>query len=152
VAPELRNRLGIAIGRRTYRAYRELLTSPRWRRLVAAGARAQRLVWVDTSTEDEKLPASWYVQALVAPETIDRMSERTLIAFAAHGRLQGATAADAGSAEACLARFARAGIDVDALALQLQVDGVAESTRRWEHLLVRVAEIGAAAQALRPVN
>jgi len=152
VAPELRNRLGIAVGRRAYRVYRELLTSPRWRRLAAAGARPQRLVWVDTTAEDEQLSASWYVQALVAPDTIDRMSEPTLVAFAAHGRLHGATATDAGSAEACLARFARAGIDVDALARQLQLEGLAAAAGCWEQLLVRVAEKSTAARALHPLN
>src|SRR5439155_9039144 len=121
--PELRNRLGIAIAGRTYRAYRELLASPRWRELAVAGARAQRLLWGSTGTKDPKASDTLYVEALAAPDTIDTMPEKTLRAFAEHGEIKGMMAEDGGDAEAVLARFARAGIDIDALGIQLQRDG-----------------------------
>lgn len=135
---ELRNRLGIAVGRRTYRVYRELLSSPRWRRLAAIGARPQRLLWASTGTKDPQLPEAWYVEALAAPDTINTMPERTLLGFAAHGQLQGAKGADAGNAEAALARFAQAGIDIDGLATRLQEEGVESFAKSWQQLLDRI--------------
>jgi transaldolase len=138
--PELRNRLGIAIGGRTYRAYRELLASARWQKLAAAGARAQRLLWASTGTKDPNAPDTLYVEALAAPDTIDTMPEKTLRAFAEHGTVRGAMAEDGGDAEAVLASFARAGIDVDALALQLQRDGAQAFVKSWKELMTRIAE------------
>ena len=132
VPAELRNRLGIAIAARTYRAYRELLASPRWRTLAAAGARPQRLLWASTGTKDPKASDTLYVEALAAPDTIDTIPEKTLHAFAEHGELKGAMAEDGGDAEAVLARFARAGIDLDALAMQLQRDGAQAFVKSWQ--------------------
>src|SRR5476651_1311803 len=114
VPPELRNRLGIAIGGRTYRAYRELLASPRWQKLAAAGARPQRLLWASTGTKDPKASDTLYVEALAAPDTIDTIPEKTLRAFAEHGELKGVMAEDGADAEAVLARFAKAGVDAEA--------------------------------------
>ena len=138
--PELRNRLGIAIAGRTYRAYRELLASARWRKLAAAGARPQRLLWGSTGTKDPKAPDTLYVEALAAPDTIDTMPEKTLRAFAEHGEIKGVMAEDGGDAEAVLARFAKAGIDTDALAIQLQRDGAQAFVKSWQELMTRIAE------------
>ena len=138
--PELRNRLGIATAGRTYRAYRELLASARWRKLAAAGARPQRLLWGSTGTKDPKAPDTLYVEALAAPDTIDTMPEKTLRAFAEHGEIKGVMAEDGGDAEAVLARFAKAGIDTDALAIQLQRDGAQAFVKSWQELMTRIAE------------
>jgi transaldolase len=143
--PELRNRLGIAIATRTYRAYRELLASPRWRRLAAAGARAQRLLWASTGTKDPAAPDTLYIEALAAPDTIATIPEKTLRAFAGHGSPAGALTADGGDAELVLARFASAGIDVDGLATMLQRDGVQAFVESWEELMQGIASRGAAA-------
>ena len=67
VPSELTNRLGIAIARRTYKAYLELLTSPRFQRAFNAGARPQRLLWASTGTKDPKADDTLYVKALAAP-------------------------------------------------------------------------------------
>src|ERR1700729_3557657 len=125
VPQELRNRLGIAIAARTYRAHNDLLEGKRWRDLEAAGARKQRMLWASTGTKDPKAPPGLYVEALAAPDTIDTMPEKTLLAFAAGGKLRGVMSKDGGDAEDVLARFARAGIDVNALATQLQAEGAA---------------------------
>ncbi|HSR64761.1 MAG TPA: transaldolase [Xanthomonadaceae bacterium] len=130
---ELRNRLGIAVGQKTYRAYRELLGSARWRRLEAAGALPQRLLWASTSTKDPDAPDTLYAAALAAPDTIDTLPDKTLAAFADHGRVQSQLGEDDGSAT--LARFADAGIDVDALGGQLQQEGAAAFVKSWKHLL-----------------
>ncbi|HSZ08315.1 MAG TPA: transaldolase [Steroidobacteraceae bacterium] len=144
VPPELSNRLGIAIMQRTYRAHGELIGSRRWKDLEAKGARKQRMLWASTGTKDPKAPAGLYVEALAAPDTIDTMPEKTLLAFAAGGKLRGAMSEDGGDAEEVLARFARAGIDVNALATQLQAEGAASFVKSWTELMQRIQEKSAA--------
>jgi transaldolase len=140
VPAPLRNRLGIAIARRTYRAYRELLASPRWRKLADAGAQPQRLLWGSTGTKDPQASATLYIEALAAPDTINTMPEKTLLTFAEHGQLRGVMPEDGGDAEAVLASFGKAGIDVDALAAQLQQEGAQAFVKSWNALLKRIAE------------
>ena len=135
VPPALRNRLGIAVARRAYRAYREVLASPRWRGLAVAGARPQRLLWASTGTKDPDAPDTLYVEALAAPDTINTMPEKTLSAFADHGRVEGALPVDGGDAEELLAEFARAGVDDAALAARLQREGAESFGRSWKDLL-----------------
>ena len=144
VPAELRNKLWIAIAGRTYRAYRELLASPRWRRLADAGARPQRLLWASTGTKDPDASDTLYVEALAAPDTIDTIPEKTLHAFAEHGGLKGAMAVDGGDAEEVLARFAEAGTDIDALASKLQKEGAQSFVKPWKQLLQRIADKSAA--------
>jgi transaldolase len=146
---DLRNRLGLAVAARTYKAYRELLASPRWRALAAAGARPQRLLWASTGTKDPNASETLYVEALAAPDTINTVPEKTLRAFAEHGELKGAMAEDGGDAEALLARFTQAGIDIDALATQLQRDGVSTFTKSWHELLRRIDDKSAVLTSVR---
>ncbi|MGH7003898.1 MAG: transaldolase [Alphaproteobacteria bacterium] len=141
---ELRNRLGIAIAARTYRAYRELLASPRWRKLADAGARVQRMLWASTGTKDPKASDTLYIEALAAQDTIATIPEKTLSAFAERGRVVGVLEADGGDAEAVLARFAAAGIDVDRLAIKLQHDGAGAFVKSWRELLQLVDSRGRA--------
>lgn len=140
-APEhLRNQLGIAVAGRAYQAYRKLLASPRWASLAAAGARPQRLLWASTGSKDPAAPATLYVDSLAAPDTIDTVPEKTLLAFAERdGNIQ--TMSDDGEdANAMLARFAEARIDVNALAQRLQQEGAAAFVKSWRALLQRVAD------------
>jgi transaldolase len=135
VPPERRNRLGIAIAQRTYRAYRELLDSARWQKLAAAGARPQRLLWASTGTKDPAAPDTLYVEALAAPDTVNTMPDKTLKAFADHGRLGAPLPVDGGDAEAVIAGYRQIGIDDHALALQLQRQGAASFQKSWDGLL-----------------
>ena len=144
VSPELRNKLGIAIGQRTYVAYRKLLASERWQKLAKAGALPQRLLWASTGTKDPNASDTLYVEALAAAETIDTIPEKTLRAFADQGEVRGVMAADGSDAEETLARFARAGVDIAALATQLQVDGAKSFSKSWQQLLKRIADKSAA--------
>jgi transaldolase len=144
VPEELRNRLGVAIASRAYRAHIELLATKRWRDLEAAGARKQRMLWASTGTKDPKAPAGLYVEALAAPDTIDTMPEKTLLAFAVGGTVKSVMAKDGGDAERVLERFADAGIDVDVLAARLQVEGAASFVKSWSELLRRISEKSAA--------
>lgn len=139
VPAALRNRLGIAIGRRTYRAYREVLASGRWQELAAAGARPQRLLWASTGVKDPAASPTLYVEALAAPATINTLPDKTLVAFAATGKLSGMLPADGGDAEQVLQQFARAGVDVDKLATTLQQDGAQAFVKSWHELLERIA-------------
>ena len=144
VPAELRNRLGIATGGRVYCAYRELLASPRWRKLADAGAQPQRLLWASTGTKDPDAPESLYVEALAARDTINTLPEKTLLTFAEHGTVERTMAADGGDAEDILARFAGAGIDADALALRLQQEGAQAFVKSWRRLLQRIEDKSAA--------
>lgn len=136
---ELSNQLGIAIARRTYKAYRSLLGSRRWQRAFNAGARPQRLLWASTGTKDPKAPDLLYVKALAAPLTVNTMPEGTLRALADHGDIGEILPPDGGDCEEILARFARAGIDVDALAAQLQDEGAQSFVKSWNDLMDVIA-------------
>ena len=142
VPAALRNRLGIAVAKRTYRAYRELLASARWKKLAAAGAHPQRLLWASTGTKDPQAPDTLYVDALAAPGTVNTVPDKTLLAFAAHGEVAGVLAEDGGDADAVLAGFARAGIDTVALAGTLQRDGTRAFAESWNSLMRCIASKG----------
>jgi transaldolase len=135
VPEELVNRLGIAVGGRAYRAYRELLDSPRMQRLMNEGARPQRLLWASTGTKDPNAPDTLYVEAFASPLTVNTMPEPTLVAFADHGEVGDLLPADGGNAEAVLAVFDANGVDVAALAARLQEEGKASFVKSWEELL-----------------
>jgi transaldolase len=140
----LRNQLGIAIAQRTYKAYRTLLDSPRWQRVFNFGARPQRLLWASTGTKDPKASDVLYIKALASPFTVNTMPEGTLQAFADHGELGAILSADGGDCEEVLARFAKAGIDVDALASQLQDEGAKSFVKSWNELLAVIDSKSAA--------
>ena len=135
VPPELRNRLGIAIAKRTYKVYRALLASPRWSRLAAAGARPQRLLWASTGTKDPTASDTLYVEALAAPDTIDTIPDKTLLAFADHGQVRGTMPVDGGDAEDVIAACARAGVNDTELAARLQREGADSFDKSWKDLL-----------------
>jgi transaldolase len=139
VPTDLRNQLGIAIGKRTYKAYRELLGSPRWQRVFNDGARPQRLLWASTGTKDPAAPDVLYIRALAAPFTVNTMPEGTLKALADHGTLGGILTPDGGDSDEMLARFASAGVDVDALAGQLQDEGAKSFVTSWHELMDVIA-------------
>ena len=140
VPAPLKGQLGVAIGKRTYKAYRELLASDRWLRLLNSGARSQRLLWASTGTKDPQLSDLLYVTSLAAPHTINTMPEKTLHALADHGDVGTMMAHDGGDAEEVLGRFAEAGVDVDALGKTLQEEGAAAFVKSWKALLLCLAQ------------
>ena len=135
VPEPLRNQLGIAIAKRAYKAARERLGSARWQRAYNEGARPQRLLWASTGTKDPKASDVLYVKALAAPFTVNTMPEGTLKAFANHGEVGDLLPADGGDCEVVLAKFAKAGVDTDALAAQLQSDGAKSFVTSWNELI-----------------
>jgi transaldolase len=142
VPDELRDQLGIAVAKRTYRAYRELLDSERFQRLANEGARPQRLLWASTGTKDPDASDVLYVEALAAPFTINTMPDKTLLAFADHGEVREPLPADGGDAEQVLAKLNEAGIDTDALAVRLQEEGKDSFDKSWKELLGTIASKG----------
>jgi transaldolase len=136
----LANTVGIAVGRQSYRAYRDLLASDRWQRLANFGALPQRLLFASTGTKDPALPATLYVDALAAPHTINTLPEKTLLAFADHGEARGIVSAGGGNAEETLAAVTRAGVDLAEIGATLQRDGAASFVKSWHDLLDVVAE------------
>jgi transaldolase len=130
-----RNTLGMAVSRQAYAAYRGILQSERFQRLANVGARAQRLLFASTGTKDKAASDTLYIAGLAAPNTVNTMPEETLLAFADHGATGGALAPDGGDAEAVLAAHAKAGIDLTALAAQLQTDGAKGFVKSWHELL-----------------
>jgi transaldolase len=135
----LNNKLGVAIAKRTYKAYRNLLGSPRWQRSYNAGARPQRLLWASTGTKDPQASDVLYIKALAAPFTVNTMPEGTLQALADHGDLSEIMAADGGECEAVLDQFAKAAIDVEALAARLQDEGAKAFVKSWNELMDVIA-------------
>jgi len=143
VPESLRGQLGIAVARQTYKAYRELLDSPRWQRIFSDGARPQRLLWASTGTKYPTESDVHYVEPLIAPLTINTLPEVTLRAFAEHGRIGPMMSDDGGDSEAVLAKFAEAGIDTDALADQLQKEGAEKFVKSWNELIESTVSKGA---------
>ena len=137
---ELHNRLGIAVGQRAHRAYRELLDSPRWQRIAAAGGHPQRLLWASTGTKDPSLPDTYYITALAADETVNTIPESTLLAFHDHGELGELLTADSAEADRVVAGANRAGVDVDQLAIDLQLQGRDAFVDSWKAMLADIQE------------
>jgi transaldolase len=144
VPAPLRNQLGIAVAKRTYKAARALLTSPRWQRAYNAGARPQRLLWASTGTKDPTASDILYIKELAAPFTVNTMPEGTLKALAKHHQLGSILPADGGDCEKVLARFASSGVDIDALAAQLQEEGAKSFVNSWNGLMAVIESKSAA--------
>jgi transaldolase len=132
---ELKNKLGLAVGRHAYRAYRELLDSPRMQRLMNEGARPQRLLWASTGTKDPEASDVLYIEGFASPFTVNTMPEPTLHAFADHGTVGDLVPADGGDCDEVLASFEQAGVDVSALAARLQEEGKEAFNKSWQDLL-----------------
>src|SRR6202008_1589534 len=135
VPKALNDRLGIAVAKRAYKAYLGLLSSPRWMRAYNAGARPQRLLWASTGAKDPEASDVLYIKGLAAPFTVNTMPEGTLKALADHGDLGAILPADGGDCEEVLAQFAKAGVDVEALASQLQDEGAKAFVKSWHELM-----------------
>jgi len=135
VPDALLDKLGIAVGQQVYKAYRDTLESDRWQRLANFGARPQRLLFASTGTKDTKASDVLYINALAAPNTINTMPEKTLLAFSEHGKVTGTLPRNGGDCESVLADFRKAGIDFDKLAADLQSQGAKSFDKSWKKLL-----------------
>jgi transaldolase len=148
VPDALRDKLGIAIGQQVYKAYRDMLDSDRWQRLANFGAHPQRLLFASTGTKDPKASDVLYIKALAAPNTINTMPEKTLLAFSEHGGVSGILPRDGGDCERVLADFRKAGIDLDELAVDLQSQGAKAFDESWSKLLQAIEAKGKVLQGI----
>jgi transaldolase len=138
----LRDQLGIAVAGQTYETYRFLVDSPRWQRIFNAGARRQRLLWASTGSKDPAASDVLYIRSLAAPFTVNTMPEATLKALADHGEIDQTLPARARYCDEVLAKFVAAGVDLDALAVQLVDDGAKSFGKSWNELLASIASKG----------
>ncbi len=152
VPEKLRDQLGIAIAKRTYKAASALLNSPRWQRVYNLGGRPQRLLWASTGTKDPKASDILYVKALAAPFTVNTMPEGTLKALATHPDLGEMLPTDGGNCEEVLAQFAAAGVDIDALAAQLQEEGAESFVKSWNDLMSVISSKAASLNKSAPLK
>jgi transaldolase len=146
---EFHNQLGIAMAKRTYKAYREVIDSDRWKRLANEGARPQRLLWASTGTKDPQAPDILYVRALAAPFTVNTLPEKTLLAFGDHGIVDHFLPRDGGDAEEQIWRFSSRGVDVDVLAARLQQEGADAFVKSWDELIDNIGQKAGALTAAR---
>jgi transaldolase len=144
VPEALRDQLGIAIAKRTYKAYCELIKTPRWQAIARAGFNPQRLLWASTGTKDPKASDVLYIKSLAAPDTVNTMPETTLKALADHGEVRTVMPEDGGDCEQVLAEFAKAGVNVDSLAAQLQEEGAKSFVDSWRELMTVIESKSAA--------
>lgn len=141
VADKLKNKLGIATSARTFRAYKQLLASPRWQALAAAGAKPQRLLWASTGTKDQSASPILYIEALAVADTVNTIPEKTLLALADHsGELNYEMASASAAGETILSAYEAAGVNVDALAERLQKEGAEAFVKSWQQLLQRIEQ------------
>ena len=144
VPEALHNQLGIAIAKRTYKAYQGLSESSRALHLENSGGHRQRLLWGSTGTKDPKASDILYVTSLAAPDTINTMPEGTLKAFADHGERGALVPLECTDCEETLNRFAEAGINIETLAEQLQDEGAKAFVKSWTELMESIKTKSAA--------
>jgi transaldolase len=142
VPQDLKGRLGVAVAAKTYQSYLTFLASPRWQRAYNCGARAQRLLWASTGTKDPLQPDTFYVKSLAAPFTVNTMPDVTLRAFGEHGVVNEGIVFGQSSTEAVIQQFHKAGIDVDALGLELQNEGAKSFVKSWVELMEVISAKG----------
>ena len=138
--PGLHSRLGLAMAQKTYSSHLQLLSDKRWQALAEAGARPQRVLWASTSTKDPDFPDTYYLGRLAAPNTIDTVPEKTLLAFADHGSPDERLEPDYAAAERTISAAADAGVDADALAEHLQRHGAGAFSADWAALLTAIEQ------------
>lgn len=131
----MHGKLGLAVTQKVYASYRAMLEGERWAKLAAKGARPQRVLWASTSTKDPTFPDTYYLGKLAAPETINTIPEKTLLAFADHGEVGELLQPDYAAADKHIAEVATHHVDVDALGESLQRQGARAFEADWASLL-----------------
>jgi transaldolase len=140
VPDELRAKLGLAVGQKTYAAYRDLIAGERSQRLANEGGRVQRLLMASTGTKDPEASDLLYVEGLAAPDTVNTMPENTLQALADHGQIGEPIPADGGDAQAVLDAYTEAGFDENELAARLQSEGKESFAKSWHDLIDSISK------------
>lgn len=134
-ARALRGSAAIACARLAYQAYRAMFSTPRWRALAGAGAHPQRLLWASTGTKDPAYSDVKYVEALIGPDTVNTMPPDTLAAFRDHGHAAPTLELELPAMQAVPERLRALGIDLEAVADQLEAEGIDKFVAPYDALL-----------------
>lgn len=137
---ELQGKFAIANAKAAYARFKEAFSGERWNRLVAHGARVQRVLWGSTATKNPNYPDTLYVDSLIGPDTVNTVPPVTLQAFIDHGHAALTLEKDLDQARADLDRLANLDIDLDAITQQLQEGGVDAFAKSFEDLMASIAE------------
>jgi transaldolase/glucose-6-phosphate isomerase len=137
---QLRGRVAIANAKLAYAWYLDLIQSERWKKLQAAGANPQRLLWASTGTKDKAYSDVLYVESLIGRDTVNTMPPATMDAFRDHGKAQDTLGQGIDEARHILAEVARLGLDLAAVTDHLVEDGVSLFADAFDHLLGAVAQ------------
>jgi transaldolase len=135
---KLRGTAAIANACKAYELFTRRFTGPRWDALKAKGARVQRPLWASTSTKDKRYPDVYYVEALIAPNTVNTLPPATLEAYRDHGRPEIRINQGIARADAQLAALAQAGIDLARITGELETEGVASFAASYDSLLAGI--------------
>jgi transaldolase/glucose-6-phosphate isomerase len=136
----LYGKAAIANSKMAYEDYKKSFSGPRWDKLRKAGARTQRCLWASTSTKDPRYPDTYYVEELIGPDTVDTIPPATLAAFREHGEVRRSLDENVEAAKRQLKQLAEAGVDLDQVTHELEVEGVESFTKSFESLLAALAK------------
>ena len=132
--PTLKGKAALANAQLAYQAYQEVFSSGRWRALEARGASTQRPLWASTGVKNPDYPDTLYVSDLIAPDTVNTMPEKTLEAYADHGRPGQPIQETYDEAERVMQAVAGAGVDLDDVFAVLEDEGIQKFTDSWDEL------------------
>jgi transaldolase len=132
--PSLKGKAAVANAQLAYQAYEEVFSSERWRKLEAHGARPQRPLWASTGVKNPDYPDTLYVSELIAPNTVNTMPEKTLMAYADHGTPGTPIQKAYDEAAATMKAVADAGVDLDDVFRVLEDEGVQKFVDSWDEL------------------
>ncbi len=139
-ARALRGKLGIANARIAYEAFEEVFGSARFQALRSRGVAVQRPLWASTSTKDPAYPDLYYVEALIAPESVDTMPPETFEAYRDHGDPKVRIRDDRSGAHAVLGNLAGIRVDTAGIFRELEDEGIKKFSDSYDALLKAVAE------------
>ncbi|HET9781215.1 MAG TPA: bifunctional transaldolase/phosoglucose isomerase [Candidatus Dormibacteraeota bacterium] len=131
----LYGKAAIANSKLAYERWKQLFSGPRWEKLQKAGARTQRCLWASTSTKDPRYPDTYYVEELIGPDTVDTVPPATLAAFREHGEVRRSLDDNVDLAKRQLRQLADAGISLEQVTQELEIEGVEAFVKSFESLL-----------------
>lgn len=139
-APELKGEVAIASAKKAYEIYKRIFSGPRWEKLVAQGAKPQRLLWASTSSKNPAFKDTKYVEALIGADTVDTVPLETIEAFRDHGIAENTLELDTDKATATLDKLKSIGINIDEITQKLEDEGIDKFNKPFEKLLQAIED------------
>jgi len=137
---ELEGKIAIASAKKAYEIYKRVFSGERWEKLTAKGAKTQRVLWASTSSKNPAYKDTYYVEALIGPETVDTIPMETLEAYRDHGDPANRLEQDLDKATQTLDRLKQVGIDIDKITQQLEDEGIDKFNKPYDKLLQAIEE------------